>query len=80
MNNIDIAEAIENGRPRVASEERTWKRWLRKFQDLWADYSFQIIVVFIAVILLIYTIVGKCNNRAVREAEYRHSWHRRKYC
>ena len=62
MNSIDIAEAIENGRPLEASEGRTYKRRLRNLQDLWADYSFQIVVVFIAVILLIYTIVGKCKT------------------
>lgn len=60
MNSIDIAAAIENGRPRAASEERTRKRRLKTLQDLWVDYSFQIVVVFIAVLLLIYTIVGKC--------------------
>jgi len=77
MNNIDIAEAIENGRPRAASVERTRKwRWLRNLQDFWVDYSFQIVVVFIAIVLLIYTIVGECNNRAEvnRRAEYRYSW------
>ncbi|XP_020623336.1 solute carrier family 28 member 3-like [Orbicella faveolata] len=59
MNNIDIAEAIENGRPRAASVERTRKwRWLRNLQDFWVDYSFQIVVVFIAIVLLIYTIVA----------------------
>lgn len=57
-NSIDIAEAIENGRPLEASEGRTYKLRLRNLQDLWADYSFQIVVVFIAVILLIYTIVA----------------------
>ena len=63
MSSIDITEAIENGRPRAASAERTHNRWLRNFQNLWMDYSFQIVVVLIAVTLLIYTIVGKCNNR-----------------
>ena len=61
MNSIDIAEAIENGRPRAASEGRARKRRFGNLQDLWIDYSFQIVVVFIAVILFIYTIVGKCN-------------------
>lgn len=59
MDSIDIAAAMENGRPRATSEERTWRRRLRDLEDLWIDYSFQIIVVVIAVILLIYTIVGK---------------------
>ncbi|KAL9969400.1 hypothetical protein ACROYT_G021615 [Oculina patagonica] len=58
MNSVDIAAAVENGRPRAASEERTRKRRLRDLQDLWIDYSFQIIVVVIAVILLVYTIVA----------------------
>jgi len=55
---IDITEAIENGRPRAASAERTHNRWLRNCHNLWIDYSFQIVVVLIAVTLLIYTIVA----------------------
>lgn len=75
MNSIDIAEAIENGRPRAASEERTRKRRLRDLQDLWIDYSFQIVVVVIAVILLIYTIVGKCKWAEMNKRENdRTSW------
>lgn len=61
MNSIDIAAAVENGRPRAASEETRYQRRLRNLQELWMNYSFQIVVVVIAVILLIYTIVGKCN-------------------
>ena len=76
MNSIDIAAAIENGRPRAASEERTRKRRLRTLQNLWVDFSFQIVVVFTALLLLIYTIIGKYNNRAevYKRADYRTSW------
>ena len=61
MDSVDIAAAIENGRPRAVSEaqERSRKPRLRHLQDLWLAYSFQIVVVAISVVLLIYTIVGK---------------------
>ena len=76
MNSIDIAVAIDNGKPGAASEERARKRRLRTLQDLWVDCSFQIVVVFIAILLLIYTIIGKYNNRAevYKRADYRTSW------
>ena len=61
MDNIDIAAAIENGRPRIASDERGRQRRLNTLHELWDSYSFQIIVVVISFILLIYTVIGECH-------------------
>ena len=59
--NIDIGDAIESGRPRAASEEKGLHRWIRTSRDLWGSHSFQIIVVAISLVLLIYTIIGECH-------------------
>ena len=61
MVGIDIATAIENGRPRAASAERSRRdSRLRTLEELWQEYKFQITVVIISFILLFYTIAGQC--------------------
>lgn len=61
MDNIDIADALESGRPRAASEEKGLCRWIRTLHVLWDRYSFQVIVVVISLLLLIYTVIGECH-------------------
>lgn len=61
MDNIDIADALESGRPPAASEEKGLRRWIRTLHVLWDRYSFQVIVVVISLLLLIYTVIGECH-------------------
>lgn len=58
MDNIDIADALESGRQRAASEEKGLRRWIRTLHVLWDRYSFQVIVVVISLLLLIYTVIA----------------------
>ena len=59
MTNINVAEMLENGRPRAASAQRSRNSQLQTLEELWNKYSFQVVVVTISFILLIYTIAGK---------------------
>lgn len=61
MDNIDIADTLESGRPRAASEEKGLRRRIRTLHVLWDRYSFQVIVVVISLLLLIYTVIGECH-------------------
>jgi len=61
MDGIDIAAAIENGRPRAASKDSKERSRYSRFttlKELWEEYTFQIVVVIISFILLIYTIAA----------------------
>lgn len=55
---IDVADMMENGRPRAASKERSPNSRLKYLEERWQEYSFQIVVVVISFVLLIYTIAA----------------------
>ena len=65
LTSVNMAEMVENGRPRAASVEQSRRNVrLRTLEELWLNYSFQIVVVTISFVLLIYSIAGKvsCKN------------------
>lgn len=73
MDGIDIAAAIENGRPRAASKDSKERSRYSRFttlKELWEEYTFQIVVVIISFILLIYTIAGKLNHISKRKHDH----------
>lgn len=52
-------EVIENGRPSGNSVKKNQQKLrFRALEELWQNYSFQIVVVIISFVLLIYTIAG----------------------
>ncbi|XP_068755204.1 solute carrier family 28 member 3-like isoform X1 [Montipora capricornis] len=56
---VNIVEMVENGRPRAASVEQSRRNVrLRTLEELWLNYSFQIVVVTISFVLLIYSIAA----------------------
>ena len=69
MVSVNIAEVVENGRPSGNSVKKT-QRKLRfsALEELWQDYSFQIVVVIISFVLLIYTVAGNNFNKHLKES------------
>ena len=62
MTSVNIAEVIENGRPSGSSVKKSQRNSrFRALEELWHDYSFQIVVVIISFVLFIYTIAGNNN-------------------
>ena len=63
MVSVNVAEVIENGRPGGNSVKKNQRKLgFRALEELWQDYSFQIVVVIISFVLLIYTVAGNNFN------------------
>lgn len=63
MVSVNIAEVIENGRPSGHSVKKNQRKLrFRALEELWQDYSFQIVVVIISFVLLIFTVAGNNFN------------------
>ena len=63
MVSVNIAEVTENGRPGGNSVKKNQRKLrFRALEELWQDYSFQIVVVIISFVLLIYTVAGNNFN------------------
>ncbi|XP_029193531.2 solute carrier family 28 member 3-like isoform X1 [Acropora muricata] len=59
MVSVNIAEVRENGRPGGNSVKKNQRKLrFRALEELWQDYSFQIVVVIISFVLLIYTVAA----------------------
>ena len=55
---MDLVAAVERGRPQGYAGPRRPAHRTDVFKALWAQYSFHIVVVLIAFVLLAYTVAG----------------------